>query len=76
MLCSAHCPTAAALWECPRECLEIKTSQEGEVVDASSLAVLKARLGKALSNLVYEEVSLPVEGGGGTRWSLRSIPTP
>jgi len=38
-----------------------------EVVDALSLAVFKARLDGALSNLIYWKVSLPVAGGVGTR---------
>jgi len=34
-----------------------------EAVDTSSLAVLKARLDGALSNLVWCKVSLPMAGG-------------
>jgi len=35
----------------------------GEVAPAPSLAVFKARLGGALSNLVWWKVSLPMAGG-------------
>lgn len=38
-----------------------------EVVDAPILEAFKARLNKALSNLVYWDVSLPMAGGLGTR---------
>jgi len=34
-----------------------------DVVDAPSLAVFKARLDAALSNLLYWKVSLPMAGG-------------
>jgi len=34
-----------------------------EVVDAPSLEVFKARLDRALSNLVWWKLSLPVAGG-------------
>jgi len=34
-----------------------------EAVDAPCLAVFKARLDRALSNLVYRKVSLPMAGG-------------
>lgn len=36
-----------------------------QVVGATALAVLKARLDKALSNLVWWEMSLPMAGGLG-----------
>lgn len=48
----------------------------GEIVYSPILAVFKARLEKALSNLVYREVSLPVAGWVETRQSLRPIATP
>jgi len=35
----------------------------GEAVAAPSLAVFKARLDRALSNLVWWKVSLPMAGG-------------
>lgn len=47
-----------------------------ELVDAPSLEVLKARLHKGFSKLVYKKVSLPVAGEFRTRWCLRSILTP
>jgi len=46
-----------------------------EAVDAPSLEVLKTRLEGAWSNLVWWKVSLPMAGGVGTRWSIRSLPT-
>ena len=39
------------------------TRLPGEVVDAPSLAVVKARLNGALSNLVQWKVSLPMAEG-------------
>jgi len=46
-----------------------------EAVAAPSLAVFKARLDGALSNLVGWKMSLLMAGGVGTRWSIRSLPT-
>ena len=46
-----------------------------EVVDAPSLAVFKASLDGALSNLVQWRMSLLMAGGVGTRCSLRFLPT-
>ena len=46
-----------------------------EAVAAPSLAVLKARLDGALSNLGWWKMSLAHGRGVGTRWSLRSLPT-
>lgn len=40
------------------------------------LAVLGARLDKALSDVACWRVSLPMEEGIGTTWCLRSLPTP
>jgi len=48
-----------------------------KAVAVPSLAVLKARLDGALSNLVYWKVEgVPAHGReAGMRWSLRSLPT-
>jgi len=46
-----------------------------EAVDASSLEVFRAGLDGALSNLLSWKVSLPMVGGLGTVYSIRSLPT-
>ena len=38
-----------------------------EVLDVPSLEVFKARLDRALSDLIWWEVSLPMSGGDGTK---------
>lgn len=40
-------------------------------LDAPTLEAFKIRLGRALSNLIYWKISMPVAGEAGTRWSLK-----
>lgn len=47
-----------------------------EAADSPSLEVFKTRLDVALDNLVWWNMSMPVVGGLGTGWSLRSFPKP
>lgn len=46
-----------------------------EAADSPSLEVFKTRLDVALDNLVWWNMSMPVVGGLGTGWSLRSLST-